>query len=295
MSAKVRWWKRPLSPKAQGLFVTLFFGVVGGLYLVGPDPQEAQALPSYARLYHAKYGYKISCNICHQTGGGSAITDYGRDFKRFGLSFPAFGKIEKRDSDGDGIANLEEILAKANPGDPRSTPQSPGDWLERIEESFIPKEQLVQLFPEASYYTVLEGTLNDQQVAAIEAALGRPLEPEDKVPTFYFAFSGTKEQPQRIGLAIFGTPKGLEGPMMLGIGISLKGQVAKTVIYRSEKDKGTFTEAFLEQFQGKILRDAFRAGEDFMPIPEQPAISQDVANSVKLALLTMYRVFAKRE
>lgn len=290
---KTKWWQHPLSGRAQALLVILFVGAIGTLYLI-PTPQpEVWALPSFARLYHAKYGYKVSCYLCHQTGGGSAINDYGKDFKRAGLGFGAYARIEDRDSDGDAFANLREILAKSNSGDPRSTPESPGDWLERIEESFIPKEQLVQLFPGAAFYTLLEGTLKDKQVAAIEQALGRSLGPEDKVPTFYFAFTGTREQPQRIGLAIFGSPKGLDGQMMIGIGISLKGLVTKVVIYKNDKDKKVFTEAFLEQFIGKTMRENFKAGEDFMPIPEQSAISQDVANSIKLALLTMYHVFAK--
>lgn len=288
-----RWRQWLFSPKAQvSLFAFLFAGLAL-LYLMS-FPMDVHALPAYSRLFHAKYGYKVSCYLCHQTGGGSAINDYGKDFKRTGFGFSAYAKIEKRDSDNDNFENIAEIIAKANPGDPRSVPKVQGDWLERIEESFIPKDQLAKLFPEASFYTLLEGTLNDEQVAKIEALLGRSLGAEEKVPTFYFAFTGAKEQPQRIGLGFFASPKGLEGPMMLGIGISLKGEVTKLVIYKSDNDKKTFNEVFLEQFRGKTQLDSFKAGEGFMPIVERPDISQDIAESIKLSLFIMYQVFARR-
>jgi hypothetical protein len=59
----------------------------------------------------------------------SQATGYGRDFLGAGANLEAFERIAKMDSDGDGFANLDEIKARSNPGDPGSTPADPGGWL----------------------------------------------------------------------------------------------------------------------------------------------------------------------
>lgn len=255
---------------------------------------KVKALPAHKRLFERRYGYMVSCNLCHTHGGGSAINPFGKDFKRSGLGLYAFTKIEDRDSDKDGIKNIAEIKNRSNPGDPESRPDRPGSWLKDIEASFIPREQLLKLFPKASYFTILEGALKQQQIKAIESRVERALTDEEKVPTFYFAFSGAKDSPRRIGLAMFVSPIGMDGKMMVGIGITLKGRIAKVIIYKGKKDVKTFDEAFLSQFVGKGASDIFKVGEDILPVADEKEISQNIATSLKIALLTMYQVFAKR-
>ena len=98
----------------------------------------AQATPSYARTYKTQFGYSPSCNACHSDGGGSLINSFGKAFKDAGKNDAAFAKIAAVDSDGDGAANAAEAQAKANPGDKKSTPASPGAWLDIA--AMIPKE-----------------------------------------------------------------------------------------------------------------------------------------------------------
>lgn len=100
--------------------------------------QNSYALPTYDRMFEQQYKYSPNCLSCHILGGGSQTTSYGKDFLRYGANLKAFDNIAQKDSDGDGFSNLEEIQARSNPGDSKSTPKKPGDWLaiSREEESF---------------------------------------------------------------------------------------------------------------------------------------------------------------
>lgn len=51
------------------------------------------------------------------------------------------------DSDQDGFVNLDEIQAKSNPGDPRSTLSNPGDWLAELGEVPVPEKAPTQALP----------------------------------------------------------------------------------------------------------------------------------------------------
>ena len=252
------------------------------------------ALPAYERLYRKKYGYKVSCYVCHANGGGSAPGGYGKDFKRNGLSFKSFKKIEDKDSDKDGFKNLAEILAKSNPGDKNSTPENPGDWMEKMEAEFIPREQLVEIYPQATKFSIVEGTLNAKQVQFIESSLGRKLSEAETVPTLYFAYTGKGKAVKRIGLAMFGTPPGKTGKMSIGIGIALNGKINKIIVYKSKEDQKIFKGKFLSQFNGKNLKSSFKMGQGVFPIEGETKISVAFSDRVKLALLTMYQVFARR-
>lgn len=256
-------------------------------------PEEALALPVYERLFRKKYKYRVSCYICHSQGGGSAPNSYGKGFKRRGMNFSSFGKMEDIDSDKDGFKNLVEILVKSNPGSFGSTPENPGDWLRQIEESFIPREQLLQIYPEASYFTTLEGALNEKQIRDIESTLGRKLSEQETIPTFYFAFTGTKKDAKRIGLAMFASPPGKKGRMYVGIGIALNGSVNKLVIYKNKEDQKVFRADFLSQFEAKTLKDSFAIKKGIKPVAGEEELSAQFSESVRLSLLTMFQVFAR--
>ena len=148
--------------------------------------QYSWALPSHRRLWERKYGTTTSCTLCHSKGGGSQLNSYGEDFQRFGMTPATFVTIEKRDSDKDGAVNIDEIVAKSNPGDFLSTPQKPTDWLSRIEESMLPLDELKKIFPGIEKFSALEGTLFPEQAKEIEKDLNKKLAEVDSVPTFYF-------------------------------------------------------------------------------------------------------------
>lgn len=104
-----------------------WFAVFAGLMtlvLVGVARPPAGATPDYLSQFNAKYGTTGSkldnCSTCH-TGPPSAdsINSYATDFAGANHDFTA---IETKDSDGDGVANLDEINARTFPGDPDDRP-----------------------------------------------------------------------------------------------------------------------------------------------------------------------------
>lgn len=136
---------------------------------------KAQAQPVFALMYKQQFGYAPSCNACHKDGGGTALNAYGEAFKGAGKSLIAFKTIEKQDADGDGFANGDEAIAKANPGVKTSTPKAPGDWLDAL--SLIPKEVQAR-FPGVKTWLPKDALLTDADLARAKA-LGAALSKAD--------------------------------------------------------------------------------------------------------------------
>ncbi len=257
---------------------------------------QALALPAKARLFQQKYGYKAPCMLCHTKGGGSELSDYGRAIQRAGSNLAAFSKVELKDSDGDGFSNITEIMAKSNPDDPRSTPDHPGNWLAKVEELPLPKEQLTKLYPNQESFAYLgDRTLYPEQVARIEKVLGEPLKDEDKVPTFYFPVQKTEGKEKRIGIAMFMVTEGKKGPLSLGIALDNKGKILQVVILKYEDKKKLAQESFLKQFEGKSAKDSVQLGVDIQPVAGEEETSKAIALSVKKSLLTVQEVFAAKK
>lgn len=126
----------------------------------------ALATPALARLYQQEYGYVPSCAACHTAGGGSALNAYGKDFKAAGKHRAALVAIAGKDSDGDGVANAVEARARANPGDRRSTPAQPGDWLDI--NSLVPRE-IRQHFAGTRDWVTRDALLTPADLAAAKA------------------------------------------------------------------------------------------------------------------------------
>ena len=251
---------------------------------------DAFALPSSRRLFEAKYGYKATCDLCHEKGGGSSSSDYGKAFLRAGANFPAFAKLEKKDSDGDGVSNLEEITAKSNPGDPRSTPDKPGDWLADAGKAPIPDKPLKDLFAGADAFAAVEGSLSEAQVAFVQDKTGEALTEDDKVPTFYFAMA----QGKRYGVAQFIRVEGKKQPMSVAVALDTKGQITAVKVLKSKEDKRFAGEMFLTQFVGKTIKDPLKVGTDMTAVSGEEAMSQTFSTEVRKALWIVQAVFGKR-
>ena len=110
-------------PGALGL-ISLLSGVMSAVgFAVLSSP--AQSTPDYLSQFNAKYqttGSKLdSCMTCHDSPSPSkeALNPYGTDF---GANNHDFAAIEGKDSDGDGVTNLDEIKAETFPGDPDDKP-----------------------------------------------------------------------------------------------------------------------------------------------------------------------------
>jgi hypothetical protein len=111
-------------PKVLGGIALLSAAISAvGFAVVSPP---AQSTPEYQSQFNAKYdtrGSKLdSCLTCHSqlAGGKDAMNPYGTDF---GAANYDFGAIEAKDSDGDGVTNIDEIKAESFPGDPNDKPK----------------------------------------------------------------------------------------------------------------------------------------------------------------------------
>lgn len=89
-----------------------------GFAVVSPT---ASSLPEYLSQFNEKYGTSggklDSCMTCHQSQAASRdnLNPYGTDF---GGANHDFAAVEGKDSDGDGVTNLDEIKKGTFPGDP---------------------------------------------------------------------------------------------------------------------------------------------------------------------------------
>jgi hypothetical protein len=215
-------------------------------------PLTSMALPSSARLFQTSYAFKTSCLLCHSEGGGSSLTPYGKDFLKAGANLASFKKIEDRDSDGDGIKNLAEILARSNPGDKKSTLENKGEWLAKAGSIFIPEKQLDELFAKvftkAIKYSAIEGALSADQITYMKSKLSKDIADDDRVPTFYFAeVDGKKE-----AVAQLITEKSASQSIVAGVAVAPSGKLKSIKIFDPDKSLDnslTRSEAFLTKLK----------------------------------------------
>jgi cytochrome c2 len=66
---------------------------------------------------------KAACTVCHATSKGGKLNGYGTDLKAAmkadntkKVTPGVLAKIESKDSDGDGVKNIDEIKKDSNPG-----------------------------------------------------------------------------------------------------------------------------------------------------------------------------------
>lgn len=71
--------------------------------------------PEYVKILPADL--KNFCIVCHQTNTGSGLNQFGRDYASIDEE-----SLMRRDSDGDGYSNGDELNAGKFPGDPKSYP-----------------------------------------------------------------------------------------------------------------------------------------------------------------------------
>ncbi len=218
---------------------------------------DSWSLPSSGRIFQAQHGFKVSCNLCHASGGGSAVNKYGKDFLRNGGNAAAFKKIAALDSDGDGVVNSVELGAKANPGDSKSTPAQAGDWLASASSIYIPQKELEKVFPGFSKFSAIEGSLNAKQIEFYKAKLGFEPNEDDKIPTFYFAEMDSK----KVAVAQFVIEKQGDLGLNTAIALSLSGQIKNIHILGGSAQKTLAADtAYLASFVGKSVSDLPKPG-----------------------------------
>ncbi|OGC92335.1 MAG: hypothetical protein A2142_08560 [candidate division Zixibacteria bacterium RBG_16_48_11] len=241
------------------------------------------SFPSKWRLFELKYGYRTSCNTCHTEGGGTENNDYGMAYHRKGENLAAFSALENSDSDQDGFTNLDEIEAKSNPGDSRSTPGKPGNFLSEQEAQFIPKKLLEKLFSVPVSFTISYATLDSLKTKEFERLVGLKLTEDERVPTFYQAYS-TGAAPNRIGTALLFFEMEHHKHLVGGLACDTTGKISKLAIFKQQVKKGLSLEAFTGQFVGKKSDSDFKVGQQVQPLPSYPTFSQKLTDYAKKSL-----------
>lgn len=209
-----------------------------------------QALPPYALLFKAKYDYKPNCTMCHDRDTWDN-TEFGKLFRKYGRNLEAFSKIEPLDPDRDGFSSWEEIKAKANPGDARSTPDRLGQWLRKLILIQPPKRHLLALFPQSVRYRFTDGTLTEEGRQKVEKRLHQKLRDEDLYPAYFIALSEQKT----LGYALYSSTPGLEPCFFLtGYAPSATGAWVVTGLRPLKCDQRRLKKSYyLKQFVGKKM------------------------------------------
>lgn len=220
-------------------------------------PTCAAAFPNYAILFKSTFTYLPSCTVCHQADSWEN-NDFGKQFRDEGRSLKALEKIANRDADGDAIANYLEILAKSNPGDPRSTPKRPGDWLK--DAAIRPPKKLMKFaFPDADAYEVREMELRGERAKAVEKLWGAPLPDESRYAALFVALKEGK--PSGAGTYLSVELPGYEAkPTLLFVAADAAGKLAYLKIIEYEGTPSLSKDKAWKDLLGKdaeaILKDA---------------------------------------
>lgn len=211
--------------------------------------QAAQALPPYANLFKAKYGFKPNCTLCHDPDSWEP-NGYGKLFLKNGRSLEALSKTESLDPDEDTFISIKEVQAKSNPGDPRSTPQRVGDWLKDIPPVEPPRKHLLALFLGAVEYKYHERNLDEPTRRKIEKSLGTRLRDEDVFPSYFTA----SKKGELAGIALYASTPGDKPCFFLsGYRPSGEGELRVAGIRVLEcEEKALKKSPYLNQFVGKL-------------------------------------------
>jgi hypothetical protein len=241
------------------------------ILLLAINSATAFAMPSFARQFKHQYGYVPSCHACHKEGGGSPLNQYGQAFKDNGKNNAAFKLIATLDSDKDGFNNSFEATKKSNPGDTKSTPSSPGDWLDL--SSLIPKEVQV-LFPNASAWKPLDAILTDKDILRAKT-MGVTLNAEDE-NTIYIPVADRRP----IGTALIFPVNHQNKTFFLLMTTDRELNITTVMPLNSEQLPAAFNSERLKSFIGNPLQS--------VPLEEGKTLATNINLAVKRAGVLIY-------
>ena len=151
-------------------------------------------------------------------------------------------------------------------------------------------EKLVAIFPKAKKFVQRAPMLTPDKIASIEKTFGSELRSADQKPVFYITISAEKKP---LGVVLF---TGVEGPRGLikgAVGLNMKGEVVKVVVYEHQETAAIAAAEFLDQFVGLGIGAAFKVGEDIDAVAGYTDASDAVALIPKKTLIMSYSLFSK--
>lgn len=156
-----------------------------------------------------------------------------------------------------------------------------------------PERTMTRLFPQAADYTTLTVKITADHVAAMERALGSPLDPSETHEMNFYRITDRAGAPLGAVMALAG--KGEYGAIEVVIGLDPHGRLMGAYIQQSRErvTQAISSPAFLKQFVGKSAQDFLIIGRDLFSAPGAEQASAVVATTVKKMLL-FYRVLMQK-
>ena len=152
-----------------------------------------------------------------------------------------------------------------------------------------PERTMQKIFPAARDYKTITVKMTPPNMAAIEKAVGAPLDESEKGEFNFYDITGSVGgKTQTIGTAIALAGKGEYGVIEVVIGIDPNGTIVSAYIQRSRErvTKAIESPEFLKQFAGKTKADGFDVGKDIKPAsPGAESASRVVAFVIKKMLV----------
>lgn len=156
----------------------------------------------------------------------------------------------------------------------------------------FPAQKLAAIFPNAKKFVLRNPLLTPDKIASIEEKLGAKLRMEDQKPVFYIPISNEKKP---MGLVLFAGTEGPQGIIEGAVALNMRGKVVKVEVYKHTGADAVAGEAFLKQFIGMGIDDAFKIGEDVVAAEGYEGASNAIALLPKKVLTMSYALFLKQE
>ena len=152
-----------------------------------------------------------------------------------------------------------------------------------------PERTMQKLFPQARDYKTRTMKMTPERMAAIEKAIGVPLEDTERKEFDLYEITGSRDgKPQKLGTVLALAGKGEYGSIEVVVGVDDAGKLVGAYIQRTREraSKSLQSPEFLNQFAGKTKTDGFDIGKDIKPAsPDAEAASRVVAFVVKKMLV----------
>jgi Na+-translocating ferredoxin:NAD+ oxidoreductase RnfG subunit len=145
-----------------------------------------------------------------------------------------------------------------------------------------PEKTMVLIFPQARDYKTLDRKISNENRAAIEKRIGKPLDPGERESWSHYEIVGDDGKP--LGYVIADAEKGEYGVIEIVMGITADGKVKQVYIQRARERKKEFkSKEFLNQFVGKMKDEPIQIGKDIKA--EHSLSNEQVAFAVKKMLV----------
>lgn len=152
-----------------------------------------------------------------------------------------------------------------------------------------PERTMQKFFPQARDYKTRTYKMTPERIAAIEKAIGIPLDATERKEFDLYEIIGEADgKPQKLGTVLALAGKGEYGTIEVVIGVDGGGKLAGAFIQRTRERsaKALQSPEFLGQFAGKTRNDGFDLGHDIKPAAaDAEAASRVVAFVVKKMLV----------